>query len=63
VIENGHSISCARLWAGEELPNVGLSSEALAKEGKVEGLIVMGGPMGSSDDEQYPWLAAEKTFI
>lgn len=26
-------------------------------------LIVMGGPMGVSDENKYPWLAEEKTFI
>lgn len=26
-------------------------------------LIVMGGPMGVNDDEQFPWLKAEKEFI
>ncbi len=63
LIENGHTISCTRLWADEKLPSLGLPSEALAKEGNVDGLIVMGGPMGIYDDKQHPWLAAEKTFI
>jgi len=63
LLENGHTISCTRLWADEKLPSLGLPSEALAKEGNVDGLIVMGGPMGIYDDEQYPWLAAEKAFI
>jgi GMP synthase-like glutamine amidotransferase len=26
-------------------------------------LIVLGGPMSANDAEQYPWLAAEKSFI
>lgn len=26
-------------------------------------LIVMGGPMGVSDEQKYPWLIAEKAFI
>ena len=26
-------------------------------------LVVMGGPMGVSDEEQYPWLVPEKKFI
>jgi GMP synthase-like glutamine amidotransferase len=29
----------------------------------LDALIVMGGPMGVSDDEAHPWLAAEKLFI
>lgn len=30
---------------------------------KIDGLIVMGGPMGVYDESDYPWLAAEKKFI
>jgi len=73
LIENDHEISCTRLWADEKVPDIGLPSEAarpskpwrsrLAKEGKVDGLIVMGGPMSIADDDKYPWLAAEKAFI
>ncbi len=63
LAEKGHTVSCTRLWADEKLPSLGLPSEALAKEGKVDGLIVMGGPMSACDEVQYPWLAAEKTFI
>lgn len=51
--ENGHSVFCTRLWAGDEFPDIG----------QIDGLIVMGGPMGIHDDEQYPWLRAEKAFI
>ena len=29
----------------------------------VDGLIVMGGPMGITDYDEFPWLAAEKAFI
>jgi len=53
LAENGHAVSCTRLWADEKVPNLG----------NVDGLIIMGGPMGICDDEQHPWLAAEKTFI
>jgi GMP synthase-like glutamine amidotransferase len=53
LIENGHDVTCTRLWAGDELPPPAM----------VDGLIVMGGPMGVSDEAIYPWLAAEKTFI
>ena len=51
--ENGHSVTCSRLWAGDGFPDAGT----------VDGLIVMGGPMGIYDDEEYPWLAGEKRFI
>lgn len=30
---------------------------------EMDALIVMGGPMGVSDDQQYPWLTLEKEFI
>lgn len=29
----------------------------------LDALIVMGGPMGIDDEQQFPWLAAEKDFI
>lgn len=48
-----HDVSCTRLWAGDELP----------VPGDIEGLVVMGGPMGIYDHQEYPWLAAEKAFI
>ena len=51
--ENGHDAACIRLWAGDVFPD----------PGEVDGLIVMGGPMGIYDDDQYLWLADEKGFI
>ncbi len=53
LAKNGHSVSCTRLWAGEKVP----------RSGNIDGLIVMGGPMGIYDDEQHPWLIPEKAFI
>jgi GMP synthase (glutamine-hydrolysing) len=53
LIENGRHISCTRFWAGDRLPDIG----------SVDGLIVMGGPMGVYDEAIYPWLAEEKAFI
>ncbi|MFA6172558.1 MAG: type 1 glutamine amidotransferase [Kiritimatiellales bacterium] len=50
---NGHAVSCTRLWADDNFPNTG----------KIDGLIVMGGPMGVYDESVYPWLAEEKAFI
>jgi GMP synthase-like glutamine amidotransferase len=49
----GHDVSCTRLWAGERLPDIG----------NVDGLVVMGGPMGVYDEAICPWLAEEKAFI
>lgn len=53
LTENGHEVTCTRLWAGDVFP--------MAE--KVDGLIVMGGPMGVYDEAVYPWLADEKRFI
>lgn len=51
--EKGHALSCTRFFAGEPLP-------ALAA---FDLLIVMGGPMGVHDQDKYPWLQEEKTFL
>ena len=51
--EKGHELSCTRLFAGETLPAVD----------SFDWLIVMGGPMGIYDEDQYPWLADEKVCI
>lgn len=53
LFENGHDVSCTRLWLGDSFPNTG----------NVDGLIVMGGPMGVYDEAIHPWLAEEKAFI
>jgi GMP synthase-like glutamine amidotransferase len=49
----GHILSCTRLFAGDPLPE--LSEFGI--------LVVMGGPMGIYDDQEYPWLIPEKAFI
>jgi GMP synthase-like glutamine amidotransferase len=49
----GHRISCSRLYSGETCPNIDA----------IDRLIVMGGPMGIHDEQQYPWLVAEKHFL
>ena len=51
--ENHHAVTVTRFWAGDRLPGAG----------NVDGLIVMGGPMGVYDEAVYPWLVEEKTFI
>lgn len=53
LTEQGHSLSCTRLWAGETLPPLD----------SFTGLIVMGGPMGIYDHEEFPWLPDEKEFL
>jgi len=67
LAENGHTVTCTRLWAGDSVPIIGKKQQALTpsvpNSGTVDGLIVMGGPMGITDEADYPWLAAEKEFI
>ncbi len=67
LAENGHAVTCTRLWAGDLFPSIGKKQQALTQAapnlGNVDGLIVMGGPMGIYDTDQHPWLAAEKAFI
>ncbi len=46
-------ISCTRLYAGEQPPSIE----------HLDWLVVMGGPMGIYDHEEYPWLVAEKELI
>lgn len=51
--KRGHSLSRSRLYLGDPLPE----PEAF------DWLIVMGGPMGTCDEAEYPWLKAEKLAI
>ncbi len=51
--KKGHSLSVTRLFAGDPLPQ----PDSLAM------LVVMGGPMGIYDEQEYPWLKSEKTFL
>lgn len=38
-------------------------SDALPHAEEIDLLVIMGGPMSVNDEEQYPWLAAEKRLI
>lgn len=52
--EQGFSISCTRLYDEEdELPDMD----------DFDWLVIMGGPMGISNYNDYPWLTDEKEFI
>jgi GMP synthase (glutamine-hydrolysing) len=51
--EQGHAIQCTRLYKDEKFPSVS----------DIDWLIVMGGPMGIYDDDQYEWLSREKKYI
>lgn len=49
----GHTLDVIPLYDGGGLPG----------PRDMDGLIVMGGPMGVYDDERYPWLTEEKGFL
>ncbi|HCV24934.1 MAG TPA: amidotransferase [Candidatus Latescibacteria bacterium] len=49
----GHDIAGTRLFQEHTLPGVH----------EFDCLIVMGGPMGVGDEDQYPWLVEEKRFV
>lgn len=53
--EKNHEISSTRFYetAAYHLPN----------PDEIDGLIIMGGPMGVYDEHSYPWLHEEKQFI
>lgn len=51
--DNHHSITKTKLFQGDALP----------AQADFDVLIVMGGPMGVEDFEQYPWLVRERQFI
>lgn len=53
ALENKHSLSATKFFEKHQLPN--LTSFDM--------LIVMGGPMSVYDEEKFPWLKEEKTFI
>lgn len=53
IERGGHKVSCTRLYVGDGFP----------RPDSIDFLIVMGGPMGVYDVDQYPWLTTEKTFI
>jgi GMP synthase-like glutamine amidotransferase len=51
--QNGHLLSCTRVYENTDFP------ELIS----FDGLIIMGGPVGAYEEDQYPWLKAEKEFI
>ncbi len=51
--KNGHGETYTHLYEGEGLPD--------AKDFDL--LVIMGGPMGVHDEEEYPWLKDEKALI
>ena len=53
AIERGHSLSFSRFYESLFFPSID----------SIDALIVMGGPMGVHDEEEYDWLKEEKDFI
>jgi GMP synthase (glutamine-hydrolysing) len=51
--EAGHRVTVHRMWAGDTLPAVG----------EIDGLVVLGGPMGALDDDTHPHLQAERALL
>ncbi len=52
-IAKGCELSRTCMYADQSLPSIH----------EIDALIIMGGPMGVYDEEQYPWLVLEKEFI
>ena len=53
IAQHNHTVTVTKLFNSEILPTVD----------SFDWLIVMGGPMGIYDTQDYPWLTAEKEFI
>ncbi|MDF7825635.1 type 1 glutamine amidotransferase [Pontiellaceae bacterium B12227] len=53
AVEQGFAITCTRLYENDDFPELD----------DFDWLIVMGGPMGIFDYNDYPWLTEEKEFI
>jgi len=53
AMANNHAFSTTKLYEKEDLPALD----------EFDFLVVMGGPMGVSDENKYPWLVSEKLFI
>ena len=53
ITQNQHTHTATRFFENDKLPSLS----------EFDMLIVMGGPMGIYDDEEYPWLTEERAFI
>ena len=53
--QNNHPLTDTHLYRNEELQSVDVNT--------IDVLVVLGGPMGVHDEEEYPWLSREKDFI
>ena len=52
-VSKGCQLSRTCMYADQSLPSIH----------EIDALIIMGGPMGVYDEDQYPWLVLEKEFI
>ena len=53
VALRGHRLTGTRFYTNDELPSLS----------ELDWLIIMGGPMGIFDYQNYPWLSQEQRFI
>jgi GMP synthase (glutamine-hydrolysing) len=53
AVNNGHRLTATRFYESDEMPDIH----------SIDWLIIMGGPMGVHDTEEYPWLVKEKAYI
>ena len=53
LLAAGYEVTCTRFFESAEIPALD----------EVDFLIAMGGPMSVNDEEELPWLVAEKRFI
>ena len=53
VKERKYQLSSTRFYEGETPPELDA----------IDGLVIMGGPMGVSDTNEFPWLKAEREYI
>ena len=49
----GHTLTYTRFFENHQVPSIS----------EYDGLIILGGPMGVNDEDQYPWLTQEKKAI
>ena len=52
LVERGHELVRVELDEGEALP-----------AGHWDAIVAMGGPMSVNDEDEHPWLVAEKALI
>lgn len=53
LVDAGYEVTCTRFFESPGVPELD----------EVDFLIAMGGPMSVNDEEELPWLVAEKRFI